>query len=161
MTSLGLALLRVVLAAVFIAHGANVLFGAWSGVGVGHGGLSNTAAMLAALQLEPSFLLAVLLGGVQLVGGSLLVLGLFTRWAAAALIVPTGVALWRVNLAWGFFLNWTGAPGRGQGMEFSLVLIGALACLVLTGAGDVSLDGWRVTRAAARAAGRARLRSKM
>jgi uncharacterized membrane protein YphA (DoxX/SURF4 family) len=58
----------------------------------------------------------------------------------------------------GFFLNWTLTPGRGHGMEYNLVLIGALLCLMLTGPGALSVDELQSHSAASRAAGRARAR---
>ena len=70
-----------------------------------------------------------------------------------------GVLMWKTQSKWGFFLNWTNDATRGHGIEFSIVLLGMLACLLLTGAGDLSLDGRRASTAARRAAGRARLRS--
>jgi uncharacterized membrane protein YphA (DoxX/SURF4 family) len=68
--------------------------------------------------------------------------------------------LFRDSARWGFFLNWRLDPTRGHGMEFSLLLIGGLACLCVTGAGRWSIDGVRSRSAAARAAGRARLRAR-
>jgi len=65
----------------------------------------------------------------------------------------------KLQAKWGFFLNWTNDATRGHGTEFSIVLLCMLACLVLTGPGDFSLDGRRATTKARRAAGRARLRS--
>jgi len=158
---LGIVVLRMALAAVFIAHGANKLFGAFGGPGIGTGGLTNTADFIAHLGLTPPFPLAVLVGLAELLGGALLVIGWFTRWVSIALIITTGIAVWKVHLPSGFFLNWTGASGVGQGMEFSVVLIGALACLALSGGGDFSIDGRRELTSARRAAGRARLRGKV
>jgi uncharacterized membrane protein YphA (DoxX/SURF4 family) len=54
----------------------------------------------------------------------------------------------------GFFLD----ADRGPGVEFCLVLIGALLCLMLAGPGAVSVDEWRNSSAEAKAAGRARAR---
>ena len=100
-----------------------------------------------------------MLGGlIQLVGGLLVGLGLLTRWAALTVVAFLAMALWKDHARWGFFLNWVNDPTRGQGMEFSLLLIGGLAALALAGAGDWSLDGRRASTAATRAAGRARLR---
>jgi putative oxidoreductase len=158
---LGLAVLRIALAAVFIAHGANKLFGVFGGPGIGPGGLTNTAAFIASLGLNPAFPLAVLLGLTELVGGALLVIGWFTRWVSLALVVSMGIAIWKVHLASGFFLNWMGAPGVGQGIEYSVVLTGALLCLACTGGGDFSIDGRNEISSARRAAGRARLRGKV
>jgi putative oxidoreductase len=153
--------LRLVLAVVFIAHGANKLFGLWAGPGIGVGGTDVTAQFFAAVGLEPNFPLAVIIGAIELVGGILLVIGWFTRIAAPALIIVTVVAIWKVHYQWGFFLNWVGAPDRGQGMELSIVLIGGLLCLALAGAGEWSIDGTREKTAQSRAAGRARLRGKL
>jgi len=157
---LGLAVLRLALAAVFIAHGANKLFGAFSGPGIGPGGLTNTAVFMDSLGLKPPFPLAVLVGLVELGGGVLLALGWFTRWVSLALIVAQGLAIWKVHMPWGFFLNWTG-KNLGQGMEFSIVLIAALLCLAVSGAGDFSVDARNEVSSARRAAGRARLRGKV
>ncbi len=159
MTNAGLLLLRLTLAAVCVAHGAHVLFGAFGGPGsgVGPGGLGQTAAQFAAMGL-PGFPLAVLDGVVQLLGGLLMAGGYLTRWVAAILAVLTGVLAWKSQLAWGFFLNWVAEPGRGHGIEFSIVLVGALLCLTLTGSGDWSFDGRHTRRRSAAAAGRARLR---
>ena len=65
------------------------------------------------------------------------------------------IAIWKVHYPNGFFLN---GPGRGDGVEFTLVLLGALVCLMLTGAGALSVDQWRSHSAEAAARGRARAR---
>lgn len=161
MPGLGLAVLRLVLAVVFVAHGTNVLFGAWAGPGIGPGGLQATAREYAALGLHPEFLLAVLAGVTQLVGGLLLAVGLLTRYASLALLVYVGFGIWKAHLQWGFFLNWMRAPQQGLGIEYSFTLAGALICLVFVGGGDWSIDGRRQHSRAARAAGRARLRGKV
>jgi putative oxidoreductase len=161
MNGLGLMALRLVLAAVFIAHGANKLFGLWAGPGIGVGGPDATAQFFAAVGLEPNFPLAVLAGVIETLGGALLAVGWFTRFVAPLLIVEMAVAIWKVQWPWGFFLNWTGADNRGQGSEMNILLIGALLCLTLTGAGEWSIDGTREKSAQARAAGRARLRGKL
>ena len=161
MAGLGLVVLRLALALVFVAHGAQILFGTWSGPGIGAGGLQNTAALYAALGLHPEFLLAILAGVVQLAGGLLIAGGMMTRGAASALVVYLFIGVWKVHLHWGLFLNWIGAPGRGHGIEYSLVLIGALVCLILGGGGEWSVDGWRAHSRDRLAAGRARLRGKL
>lgn len=160
MTDAGLAILRVALACVFVAHGMHKLFGFWAGPGVGPGGLGPTAEHLASLGLQSSTFMAVLAGGVQLAAGALVGVGLLTRWAAAALVGYVLIGIWKEHLRWGFFLNWAGAHDRGNGIEYSLILLGVLACLILAGAGRWSLDGRRAERAASRAMGRARLRGR-
>ena len=160
MTAAGLLLLRLTLAVVLVAHGAHVLFGAFSGSNVGPGGLSRAAAYMSALDLSPAFPIAVATGAIQLAGGALVGVGWLTRWASAATAVLLTLLLFRDSARWGFFLNWVLDPTRGHGMEFSLLLIGGLACLSLAGAGEWSIDGVRAHSAASRAAGRARLRAR-
>jgi putative oxidoreductase len=142
----GPTVLRLALAAVFIAHGAQKLFGIWGG-----GGLTGTAAFFGQLGLEPAYPLAIAAGTVEFGGGLLLLLGAYTQIASALLAMEMLVAMWTVHLPAGFFLP--------NGYEFNLTLIGALACLMLTGAGALSIDARRASHAAAAAAGRARLRA--
>jgi putative oxidoreductase len=161
MAGLGLLLLRLALAVVFVAHGAHILFGVWPGPGVGPGGLQFTADQYAAMGLHPEFLLAVLAGTTQLIGGLLLGFGLLTRIASGALLLYLCIGVWKEHLQWGFFLNWVHAAHRGHGVEYSFLLSGALICFLLTGGGDWSIDGQRMNSRVSRAAGRARLRGKM
>jgi putative oxidoreductase len=161
MVGLGLLVLRLALAVIFVAHGGNKLFGLFGGPGIGPGGLSSTSAFFAFVGLNPPFVLAVIDALLELVGGLLLGVGFLTRWISIALAISMGVAIWKVHAQWGFFLNWMGAPDRGQGMEFAIVLIAALACLALSGGGDASVDGINQRSAARDAAGRARLRGKI
>ena len=161
MVGLGLAVLRLALATVFIAHGAHILFGLWAGPGIGAGGLDLTAVTFANKGLAPAFPLAVLAGIIEFAGGILLAIGWFTRVAAPLLAIVICVAIWKTQWAYGFFLNWVGAGDRGHGYEYSVVLLGALLCLTLTGGGEWSIDGRREASHVARQAGRARLRGKL
>jgi putative oxidoreductase len=160
MTPLGLLVLRLTVAVGLIAHGGHQLFGAFAGPGVGPGGLTATAARLGAAGIEPGFPMAVLAGVIQLSGGLLIAVGLLTRWASVAVLIYLGIVVWKDQMRWGFFLNWVMDPGRGHGLELSLLFAGSLLCLVLAGGGDYSLDGRRANAAAARASGRARLRTR-
>lgn len=161
MVGLGLLVLRLALAVVFVAHGGNKMFGWFAGDGVGPGGLSASAALFGTLGLNPPFALAVAEAALELVGGVLLAVGFLTRWVSIALAISMSIAIWKVHFQWGFFLNWTGAASRGQGMEFAVMLIAALACLALAGGGDASVDGINQRSADRDAAGRARLRGKI
>ena len=153
-TQVGPLVLRLAIGAVFVAHGAQKLFGIWGG-----GGPTGTAAFFAELGLTPAYPLALLVGIVELAGGLLLMGGAFSLITAAVLTVHMLVAVWTVHLASGFFLNWTMAPGQGHGYEFNLVLIAALVSLILTGPGALSFDRYRARAAEADALGRARLRT--
>jgi putative oxidoreductase len=158
MRDTGLLVLRLTLACVFVAHSMHKLFGFWAGPGVGPGGLPATAAHLASVGLQGGTAMAILAGGVQLLGGALVGVGLLTRYAASALLGYVIIGIWKEHFRWGLFLNWSGAQGRGNGLEYSIVLIGALVCLILAGSGRWSFDGRRAAHAESRAMGRARLR---
>ena len=158
MNAAGLLVLRLVVAVVLLAHGSHQVFGMFGGPGVGPGGLTTTAARFSSLGLEPGYPLAVMAGTVQLAAGGLIVIGLLTRWASIASALYLGIMIWKDQWRWGFFANWMIDPQRGHGVEISVMLVGALMCLALAGAGDWSIDGWRSRVAAARASGRARLR---
>lgn len=146
LSAYGPTVLRLALAAVFIAHGAQKLFGVWGG-----GGLTGTAAFFGQLGLEPAFPLAILAGSVEFGGGLLLLLGAYTQVASALLVLQMLTAIWTVHLPGGFFLP--------DGYEFNLALIGGLVCLMLTGAGALSVEARRASHAATTAAGLARLRA--
>lgn len=160
MSAAGQLSLRLALAIIFVAHGAHKLFGVWAGAGVGPGGPDGTMAVLAAAGVGSSFALALTVGIVQFAGGLLIGIGALTRWACLALFLYLLVGLWTTHLEWGFFLNWTGAAGVGNGIEYSIALMGGLLSLGLTGPGDWSVDGHRANTAEARAAARARVRNK-
>lgn len=142
----GPAVLRLAIGAIFVAHGAQKLFGLWGGPGI-----EGTAAGFAQLGLNPAMPLALLVGVVEFVGGLMLMLGALTLFTALALAITMAVAIWKVHFANGFFLP--------AGYEYNLALIGALVSLMLTGAGAFSIDGRRARSAEAEAAGRARLRA--
>ena len=94
----------------------------------------------------------------EFAGGILLAFGAFTLPVSAALTIDMLVAIWKVHLASGFFINWNLVPVQGHGVEYNFLLIAALVCLMLTGPGVFSIDGRRDSHARAAAAGRARIR---
>ncbi len=151
----GPAVLRLMVGFIFVAHGAQHLFGVWGGAG-----LTGTAAGFDRIGLSPGFPLAVAVGVIEFGGGFLLMAGALTPYVAVALTFVMLGAMWKVHLANGFFINWAMTPGVGHGVEYNLLLIAALLCLILIGPGAFSIDHRRERSAAAYAAGRARLRSK-
>ncbi len=122
--------LRLTTGTIFIAHGAQKLFG-WFG---GHG-LEGTGKWMASVGLYPGVLMAVLSGGAEFFGGLFILLGLLTRLAASLLIITMIVAIVTVHLHNGLFLY-------NDGYEFNLVLIAAGLSLALSGAGQLSADAY-------------------
>jgi putative oxidoreductase len=105
----GITVLRLAVGIVFLAHGGQKLF-VW-GFGI---------------------LAAVVVTLVEFLGGLALVVGSFTRWAAALLAINMLVAILTVHLKGGFFLP--------AGVEFALTLFAANVALVLLGSGEASVD---------------------
>jgi putative oxidoreductase len=119
--------LQVVLGAIFIAHGAQKLFGAFGGAGV-----SGLGAYFTKLGLNPGLFWAWVVALVEFFGGSCILLGLFTRIAAAALVVDMTVAVFAVHFPVFF---WT----KG-GLEMAMTLGVIALSLVLSGPSFLSLD---------------------
>lgn len=125
--------LRLSLAAVMWPHGAQKLFG-WFG---GHG-LEGTLAFLRDTMGIPTPLaVAVIL--LEFFAPLLLVLGLGTRMAAAALAGVMAGAMILVQWPHGFFMNWSGTQA-GEGIQFSLLFIAVALALVGSGGGSLSVD---------------------
>jgi putative oxidoreductase len=120
-------ILRVALGGVLIPHGMQKLFGMFGGMG-----FTANAALFDKLGYTPGVFWGTLVGCTELIGGILLVIGLFTRFAAAAVVIFMLTAI-HFTSAKGFF--W----GAG-GMEYP-ILIGVCALFFLIrGGGPYSVD---------------------
>jgi putative oxidoreductase len=121
----GYALLRVVLALMFMTAGIDKVF---------LGGADRIAAgNIARLGLAPTTAWAWLVAGVEFFGAILLGLGLFTRPAAFALAVELFVIAFFIMLPRGVF--WTSG-----GIEVALLMMLMAIGFVLGGGGRYSLD---------------------
>ncbi len=132
-TSFGLLLIRLALGSVFIAHGGQKVFGWWGG----HG-LEEFVKMMTNIGF-PAYM-GYLAAFTELAGGIAVTIGLLTRLAGLGLAIVMGVAIWRVHLPNGFFMNWFNEAGRGHGVEYSLALLAMALCLLFAGAGEISFD---------------------
>ena len=118
--SLTLLLLRAALGLVFLTHGYPKLAG------------SGPAMQSFFMQHGLPGWFVYVAGVIELFGGGLLLLGLFTRGAALFLVAEMGVAIWKVHFAKGYLAV--------HDYEFPLVLAAACLALASTGAGTLSLD---------------------
>jgi putative oxidoreductase len=119
--------LRIVLGIILIPHGCQKFFGWFGGAG-----FVRFTQIFEGIGYKPGELWVALVAGTELIGGLLLVFGLFTRFAALAVVIFMINAIW-VTSAKGFF--WSAG-----GMEYS-ILIGAVALVFLIkGGGACSID---------------------
>lgn len=125
---LALLVLRLVVGLLFVGHGAQKLFGV-----LGGGGLEGTAGMFDNIGLQPGWLHARAAGTAEFLGGALIAFGLFTPFAAAALIGVMTTAVITVHARNGIW-------NTNQGYEFNVVLSAAVFALAGVGAGAWSLD---------------------
>lgn len=126
--------LRIPVGIIFVAHGAQKLFGAFGGYG-----LEGTGQFMASIGLAPGYLMALLAGSAEFFGGLALILGLLVRPAAAALSFAMLVAIFSVHFSKGLFL-------ANNGYEFGLALLAASVSLLISGAGRASADAWLAER---------------
>lgn len=127
-TSAGLLALRIPVGIIFAAHGSQKLFGWFGGYG-----LEGTGHWMASIGLNPGYLMALLAGSAEAVGGLALILGLLVRPAAVVLAFTMIVAIFAVHIGNGLFLS-------NNGYEYGLALLAASIALAISGAGRVSLD---------------------
>lgn len=127
-TSLSQLVLRVPVGIIFTAHGSQKLFGWFGGYG-----LEGTGQWMASIGLAPGYLMALLAGGAEFLGGLALILGLLVRPAATVLAVTMVVAIFSVHVGNGLFMS-------NNGYEFGLALLAASLALAINGAGRGSLD---------------------
>jgi putative oxidoreductase len=120
-------ILRVALGATMIAHGWNHAFGG--------GGLAGTARWFESIGVRPGRVHALLATLTELGAGILLLLGLATPLAAAAVVATMLVAFVANHRKNGFFIF-----RPGEGYEYVLMIALATCALGALGGGKWSLD---------------------
>lgn len=126
-------ILRVGLGLVILPHGAQKLLGWFGGPGLG-----GTVDFFSQALGVPA-VLTLLVIAAEFFGALGLIIGLFSRLAAAgiALVMLGAVAL--VHLPNGYFMNWSGAQG-GEGFEYHILAVAIAVAVMIKGSGALSLD---------------------
>lgn len=119
MLDVSLLVVRVIVGAIFAAHGAQKLLGIWGGMG-----LAETVNKMGVMGYP------VTIG--EFFGGLGLIFGFLTRFSAASLIVIMLGAIGMVHGKNGFFQS-------DGGFEYNLALIGLLVPILLVGPGNLSI----------------------
>lgn len=115
-------ILRVVLGALFVAHGYPKLFKNFSGF----------AGWLDSMGLKPGKFWALVAGAVEFLGGLLLILGVWVQLIGILFVIQMLVAMWKAK--WGK----VGLTDQG-GWELDLIYTVAALALVMMGGGMYSI----------------------
>ncbi len=123
-TDVGLAIMRVMIGAMYTAHGAQKLFTM---------GVPGVTGFFTQAGIPLPHVAAPFIALLEFAGGILLVLGVATRLIALLFALEMCGAIYFVHGSHGFFLP--------MGWEYPAVLIAANLALVLIGPGYLSIDG--------------------
>lgn len=125
---LALLLLRVACGGLLIPHGMQKIFGMFGG------SVEGTGQFFSNIGLEPGLALAYYIGILELVGGTLLVIGLFTRLVAIQVVAFMLIGAFYFHWGLGGFF-WT-----DKGNEYLLMWAVVAFYFVIRGAGPMSVD---------------------
>lgn len=115
-------------------HGAQKLLGWYGG-----GGFEGSMGFLTAGAGLP-WIIAFLVIIIEFFGPLFLLVGAFTRMASLAVIINfLGVVLTN-TIHNGYFMNWAGVEGQGEGLEYFILLFALLFILLIKGGGAWSID---------------------
>ncbi|MGB7098791.1 MAG: DoxX family protein [Xanthobacteraceae bacterium] len=117
-------LIRVVVGYILLMHG-------W--LKVGTFGVAGVSGFMAKQGLEPATAFAVAAMILETVGAVCIIIGLFTRFFAAAIAIELGIALLAAHLKAGFFVN-------NGGFEYVLLLGIVTFAIAIRGGGPYSVD---------------------
>jgi len=137
--SLAPLMVRLPLGLIFMAHGSQKLFGLFGGPGVS----ATLRSFEEKMGIPP--ILTILAMIAEFGGGLGVLIGCLTRLSALGIACTMAVAIYKVHLVNGFFLNLSCQPGRGNGIEYALALLSMAHSLVFSGGGRWGVDRllWR------------------
>jgi putative oxidoreductase len=124
--------LRLILAAVFIAHGAQKVLGSFGGPGLSAFTTGPTAQTPFPF-MRPAWLWLGAAALSELLGGILILVGLLTRVGAFLIACTMLTAVVGVHWSGGFFAS-------NKGYEYPLVLFAVSLALLISGGGMASID---------------------
>lgn len=128
-----LTILRLVLGAIFLAHGGQKTLGWFGGQNLGASMTMFTQGMGIPTPLAFLAIMAEFAGGIGLI------VGFLGRIAAFGIICNMAVAIFMVHGKFGLFMNWFGNQ-QGEGYEYHLLAIALAVAILVKGSGALSID---------------------
>ena len=116
-------LIRVMIGIIFLASGAQKLFGVFDGPGI-----DKTVLMMEKLEFAVPAFLGYAYCMVEFFGGVFLIFGLFPRTISFLQIVFLGLMIWKLHAPNGFFSE--------NGLQYPLLLTICCIAIFLTGPGS-------------------------
>ena len=130
---IALAIARLVLGIVFFIHGGQLAMG-WFG---GYGFSATMHFFTTQLGIPAIFAASSILA--QFLGAIGLIVGFLSRIAAFGISIVMLVAIVKIHMAVGFFMNWYGTQ-KGEGFEYHLLVLALCLLIIVKGAGAFSID---------------------
>ncbi len=133
-SALAILILRLFVGVIFVVHG-------WAKVNPRSqmGGMSGWGKILGQMRIPAAAFLGHLSSLWELVGGALIIVGLFSRFWAAGFVVIMLVAIFRAKIPRGVAF-WPRQTGQGGGWEFDFLILGVSLALVILGSGALGFD---------------------
>jgi len=125
---------RVFLGIVVFPHGAQKLLGWFNG-----NGFHDTMNSLTQNQNLP-LIIAFLVIIIEFFAPLFLIIGFLTRVAALGIGIEFIGIVIKAHIHNGFFMNWYQQPGKGEGLEYFILLFGLVIITLISGGGRASLD---------------------
>ncbi len=137
-TDWGLLILRLALGVIFFAHGAQKVLGWFGGPG-----LAATVSGMSHMGIPA--VLGYVAAFTEFLGGLGLIFGVLARLSALGIFIVMAVAVLKVHISNGFFMNWMGNQ-KGEGFEYHLLAMSIAVMILLAGPGRLALAdlerGW-------------------
>ena len=126
-------IIRLTLGIVLFPHGAQSMLGLFGGYGF------NGTLDFLTTQMELPWIVAFSVPIIEFIGSISLIIGFASRlWSIAIIFLFIGI-IFTTQLENGFFMNWFGTQ-KGEGFEYSLLVLGIAIALVINGSGKHSID---------------------
>ena len=120
-----LLILRLAVGLIFLAHG-------WQKVGIG---MNQVGRFFGSVGIPLPLFFAYFVTSLELIGGTLLILGIMTHLVSKIFAIEMLVAFFTVHISNGIFVD------KG-GFELAMLIFAATAVLMAMGPGEWALDDW-------------------